>query len=157
MTQIIQFLMYVPIFTYMTVSLRWLVRCCLTSHSAIFPLNSGEALVLFPNVDMLPSTQRHVRLRVFSVPSIPRHGHRDVRRCISPACHQRATRGEDMPRIEPRSTDSQSSPLPLRQRGGHVSISKSVYSDDSIALVLYLTDRICGTKSALVVITWYFW
>ena len=33
---------------------------------------------------------RHGQLGVFSVPSLLRHGHRDVRRRLLPPCHQRA-------------------------------------------------------------------
>ena len=57
----------------------WLpmVGCGLTSHSAIFQLYSDETVVQFPNLD-LSGTQRHGQLRVFSVPRLPRHGHRDV-------------------------------------------------------------------------------
>ena len=62
----------------------------LTSHSAIFQLYSDGTDVQFPNFDLLPGTQRHGQLGVFSVPSLPRHGHRDVRRRLLPPCHQRA-------------------------------------------------------------------
>ena len=37
-------------------------------------------VVQFPNLDLLPSTIRHGQLGVFSVTSLPWHGHRDVRR-----------------------------------------------------------------------------
>ena len=57
-----------------------LVGCCLTSHSAIFQLYSDGTVVQFPNFDLLPGTQRHGQLGVFSMPSLPRHGHRDFRR-----------------------------------------------------------------------------
>ena len=62
----------------------------LTSHSAIFQLYSDGTDVQFPNFDLLPGTQRHGHLGVFSVPSLPRHGHRDVQRRLLPPCHQRA-------------------------------------------------------------------
>ena len=67
----------------------WLVGFGLTSHSAIFQLYSDGTVVQFPNFDLLPGTQRHGQLGVFSVPSLPRHGHRDVRRLLLPPCHQR--------------------------------------------------------------------
>ena len=66
------------------------VDCGLTSHSAIFQLYSDGTDVQFPNFDLLPGTQRHGQLGVFSVPSLPRHGHRDVRRRLLPPCDQRA-------------------------------------------------------------------
>ena len=68
----------------------WLVGCRLTSHSAILQLYSNETVVQFPNFDLLPGTQRHGQLGVFSVPSLPRHGHLNVRRRLLPPCHQRA-------------------------------------------------------------------
>ena len=68
----------------------WLVGCGLTSHSAIFQLYRDGTVVQFPNFDLLPGTQRHGQLGVFSVPSLPQHGHRDVRRRLKPPCHQRA-------------------------------------------------------------------
>ena len=58
----------------------WSVGCGLTSHTAIFQLYSDETVVQFPNFDLLPGTQRHRQLRVFSMPSLPGHGHRDIRR-----------------------------------------------------------------------------
>ena len=68
----------------------WLVGCGLTSHSAIFQLYSDGTAVQFQNFDLLSGTQHHGQLGVFSVPSLPRHGHRDVRRRLLPPCHQRA-------------------------------------------------------------------
>ena len=67
-----------------------LVGCGLTSHSEIFQLYSDGTVVQFPNFDLLPGTQRHGQLVVFGVPSLPRHGHRDVKRCLKPPCHQSA-------------------------------------------------------------------
>ena len=67
-----------------------LVGCGLRSHSAIFQLYSDGTVVQFPSFDLLPGTQRHGQLGVFSVPSLPRHGHRDVRRRLKRLCHQRA-------------------------------------------------------------------
>ena len=58
----------------------WLVGYGLTSHSAIFQLYGDGTVVQFPNFDLLPGTQRDGHLVVFSVPSLPRHGYRDVRR-----------------------------------------------------------------------------
>ena len=68
----------------------WLVGCGLTSHSAIFQLYSDGTVVQFPNFDLLSGTQRHGQLGVFSMPSLPQHGHQDVRRRLKPPCHQRA-------------------------------------------------------------------
>ena len=45
-----------------------------------FQLYSDGTVVQFPNFDLLPGTQRHWQLGVFSVPNLPRQGHRDVRR-----------------------------------------------------------------------------
>ena len=84
-----------------------LVGYGLTSHSAIFQLYSDGTVVQFPNFDLLPGTQRHGQLGVFSVPSLPRHGHQDVRVLAI----RGPTRGEGMPGIEPGSSDPQSSPL----------------------------------------------
>ena len=59
----------------------------------------------------------HGQLGVFSVPSLPRHGHRDVRSFYILAIRG-PTRGEGKRGIEPGSSDPKSSPLPLRHRGG---------------------------------------
>ena len=68
-----------------------MVACGLTPHSEIFQLYTSEVtIVQFPNLDLLPGTQRHGQLGVFSVSSLPRHGHWDVRRRLLPPCHQRA-------------------------------------------------------------------
>ena len=67
-----------------------LVGCGLTSHSAMFHLHSDGTVVQFPNLDLLPGTHRHGQLGVFSVPSLPRHGHRDIKTRFKPPCHQRA-------------------------------------------------------------------
>ena len=67
-----------------------LVGCGLTSHASICQLYSDATVVQFPNFDLLPDTQRHGQLRVFSVPSLPRHGHLDARRRLKPSCHQRS-------------------------------------------------------------------
>ena len=47
----------------------WLVGCGLTSHSAITQLYSDKTVVQFPNLDLLPGTQHHGQLGVFSVQS----------------------------------------------------------------------------------------
>ena len=39
-----------------------LVGCGLTSHTAIFQLYSDGTVVQFPNLDLLPETQRHGQL-----------------------------------------------------------------------------------------------
>ena len=49
------------------------VGCALTSHSAVFQLHSDGTVVQFSNLDLLPGTQRHGYLRVFSKPSPPRY------------------------------------------------------------------------------------
>ena len=41
----------------------------------------------FQILTLLPGT--HGQQGVFNVPSLPRHGHRDVRRRLLPPCHQR--------------------------------------------------------------------
>ena len=68
----------------------WLVDCGLTSHSAIFQLYTDGTDVQYQNFDLLPDTQRHGQLGVFSVPSLPRHGYRGVPRRLLPPCHRRA-------------------------------------------------------------------
>ena len=71
----------------------WLVGWCrLTSHSALFQLYSDGTVVPFPIFDLLPGTQRHGQLGVLSLPSLPRHGHRDVQMRLLPPCHKRDTR-----------------------------------------------------------------
>ena len=67
-----------------SLQLRWAKKCDrrlvgggLTSHLAIFQLYSDRRVVQFPNFDLLPGTQCHWQLGVFSVLSLPRHGHRD--------------------------------------------------------------------------------
>ena len=52
----------------------WLVGCSLTSHSVVFQLYSDGTVVQFPNLDLLPGTQRHGQLGVFTVPSLPDTG-----------------------------------------------------------------------------------
>ena len=61
-----------------TTLVGWLVGCglILTSHWAVFQLNSDGTVVQFPNLDLLTGTQRHGHLGVFSVPSLLRHGYR---------------------------------------------------------------------------------
>ena len=74
-----------------------LVGCGLLSHSVIFQLYSDGTVVQFQNLDLLPGTQHHGQLGVFSVPSLPRHGQRDVCNLLAirgPTC------GEGMPGIE---------------------------------------------------------
>ena len=90
------------------------VDCGLTSHSAIFQLYSDGTDVQFPNFDLHP---RHGQLGVFSVPSLPRHAHRDVRDVFYLLAIRGPTRGEGKRGIEPGSSDPKSSPLPLRHRG----------------------------------------
>ena len=51
----------------------WLV-VVLMSHSAIFQLYSDGTVVQFPNFDLLPGTQRHGQLGVFSVRAYPDTG-----------------------------------------------------------------------------------
>ena len=102
----------------------WLVDCGLTAHSAIFQLYSDGTVVQFPNFDLLPGTQLHGQLGVFSVPSLPQHGHRDVRRRFYLLAIRGPTHGEDMPGIEPGSSDPQSNSLPLRHRGGRELLCK---------------------------------
>ena len=43
-------------------TLQRLVGCSLTSHSAIFHLYGDGTFVQFPNIDLLPGTQRHGHL-----------------------------------------------------------------------------------------------
>ena len=66
------------------------VDCGLTSHSAIFQLYSDGTDVQFSKFWPAAGHPRHGQLGVFSVPSLPRHGHRDARRRLLPPCHQRA-------------------------------------------------------------------
>ena len=67
------------------------VDCGLTSHSAIFQLYS-DVRDKCPVSKFWPAAghPRHGQLGVFSLPSLPRHGHRDIRRRLLPHCHQRA-------------------------------------------------------------------
>ena len=48
------------------------VGCGLTIHSAIFQQYSDETVVRFPNLDLLPD---NIAIGVFSMPSLPQHGH----------------------------------------------------------------------------------
>ena len=72
-----------------------------------FQLYNDGTVVKFPNFDLLPGTQRHGQLGVYSVLSLPRQGHRDVFNLLA---IRRPTRGEGKPGIEPGSSDPQSSP-----------------------------------------------
>ena len=64
--------------------------CGLTSHLAIFKLYRDGTVVHFPNLDLLPGTQRNGQLGVVVVPSLPRPGHRGVQ--TLPSEGQRAVR-----------------------------------------------------------------
>ena len=98
----------------------WLVGCGLTSHSAIFQLYSDETVVQFPNFDLLPGTQCHGQLGVFSVSSLHWTGTGTSEDVFYLLAIRGPTRGEGMPGIEPGSPDPQSSLLPLRHCGGHL-------------------------------------
>ena len=98
--------------------IKYVHGCGFTSHSAIFQLHSDETVVQFPNFDLLPGTQRHGQLRVFSVPNLPDTGTGTSEDVFNILAIRGPTRGEGMPGIEPGSSDPQSSPLPLRHRGG---------------------------------------
>ena len=88
----------------------WLVCFGLMSHSSIFQLYSDGTVVEFSNLDLLPGNQSHGHLGVFSVPSLPRHGHQTF---LTP-CHQRTHThwGYAMSGMEHASSNQQSSPLP---------------------------------------------
>ena len=77
-------------------ALGWFVGCGLKWHSAIFQLYSNGTDAQFPNFDLLPDTKRHGQLGFFSVLSLPRHGHRDVQRCLLPPYHQRVSRESNL-------------------------------------------------------------
>ena len=77
-----------------------LVGCGLTSHSAIFQPYSDGTVVQFPNLDLLPGTERHGQLRVFSVSSLPRHGHLEVQDVFYLLAIRGPTHGKGMPGIE---------------------------------------------------------
>ena len=72
----------------------------------------------FPNFDLLPGTLPHGQLGVFSLPSVPQHGHRDVRRRLYLLSIRGSTWGEGKPGIKLGSPDPQSSQLPLHHRSG---------------------------------------
>ena len=50
------------------------------TFSDISAIYSDGTVVQFQNLGMLPGTQHHGQLGVLHVPSVPRHGHWDVRR-----------------------------------------------------------------------------
>ena len=54
----------------------WLVEGQM-SHSVIFQLHVyiDRTVAQFPNLDLLPSTQCHLQLGIFYVPSLPGNGH----------------------------------------------------------------------------------
>ena len=118
----------------------WLVGCGLTSHSAIFQLYSDGTVVQVPIFDLLPGTQRHGQLGVFSVSSLPRHGHRDARRRLLPLCHQRAhTRwgyAGNRTRIV-RSTVQPATSTPPRRAGIQQDLTGSKISTSSTKFVLF--------------------
>ena len=91
----------------------WLVGCGLTSHSAIFQIYSDGTVVQFPNFDLLPGTQGHGQLGVFSVPSQPDTGTGMSDDIFYLLAIRGPTCSEGMPGIEPGSSDPQSSPQPL--------------------------------------------
>ena len=83
----------------------------------------------FPNFDLLPGTQRYGQVGVFSVTSLPDTGTETSEDVFNLLAIRGPTRGEGKPGIEPGSSDPQSSPLPLRHRGGqeYLSISTMQY------------------------------
>ena len=99
-----------------------LFDCGLMSHSAIFQLYSVGTVVQFQNLDLLPGTQSHGQLGVFTVPNLPRHRQRDAEDVFNFLAIRGPTRGEGMQGIEPGSSDQQSSPQTLRHR----SIGRSI-------------------------------
>ena len=92
-------------------STSWLVVECHVQQYFSY-IVMGQ-LSSFPNFDLLPGTQRHGQLRVLSVPSLPRNGHRDVFNLLA---IRGPTRGEGKSGIQPGSSDPQSSLLPLHGR-----------------------------------------
>ena len=93
---------------------RWLVGCCLTSHSAIFQIYSDGTVIQFPNFYLLLSTKGHGQLEVAC------RAHSDTGTGTSEDIFyllaiRGPSRGEGMPGLESGSSDPQSSPLPLRQ------------------------------------------
>ena len=96
------------------------VDCGLTSHSAIFQLYSDGTDVQFPNFDLLPGTHT-----MGSKGSLACRAYLDTGTGTSEDVFyllaiRGPTRGEGKRGIEPGSSDPKSSPLPLRQRGGHI-------------------------------------
>ena len=60
-----------PVINMYNLIFGWLVVVLKMSHSPIFQLHSDRTVVHFPNLDLLPGTQRHGQLGVLSVPSLP--------------------------------------------------------------------------------------
>ena len=97
-------------------------KCCLPETQQVqnsvkvSAFNSRYLWEKFPKIGLTSYVDNTVG--IFNVPSLPRHGHRDVRGPPQTPCNRGPTRSEDMPGIEPGSPDPKSSPLPLRQHGG---------------------------------------
>ena len=113
------------------------VGCCgLTSHSAILQLYSDGTVVQFPNFDLLSGTQHHGQLGVFSVPSLPDTGTGTSEDVFNLLAIRGPIHVEGKPGIEPGSSDPQSSPLPLRHRGGLKQRREDMSSALSISYLL---------------------
>ena len=89
------------------------VCCGLMSHSVMFHLYSDGTVVQFRNLDLLPGTQCHGQLGVFSVQSLPDTSTGTPEDVFNLLAIRLPTRGEGMAGIEPGSPYPQSSPLPL--------------------------------------------
>ena len=96
----------------------WLVGCGLTSHSAIFHLYSDGTVVQFPNLDPCRAPNAKGNWGSLACRAYPDTGTGTSEDAFNLLAIREPTRGEGKPKIEPGSSDPQSSPLPLRHRDG---------------------------------------
>ena len=71
-----------------------------TLHSAICQLYSDGTVVQLLNLDLLPGTQHHVQLGIFSVPSHPNTGTGSFEDVVNRLAIRDPTSGEGKPGIE---------------------------------------------------------
>ena len=103
-------------------------------------------IVQFPNLDLLSGTQCYGQLGVFSVPSLPRHGHWDVRRRLLPPYHQRAHTRWGYVRNRTGSSDPQSSRLPLPNRPEKHKLGRRHWILVSCQVLLYCSQMLQRTS-----------
>ena len=102
------------------------------SHSAIFQLYSDGTVVQFSKFKPAAGIQRPGQLGILYVLSLSRHGPETSEDVNNILAFRGPTYNEGLPRIELGSPDPQSSPQPLRHRGGNEVWRESLQSLSSV-------------------------